>query len=181
MAERTELTKTSENDSRINKFVVKLSQQVEGEFGTYTENPYSPGEVIMILKGAVVRERSKYTLQCGINDHMVPLTNEGIPLPGYYINHSCNPNSYIEVASDHERDLQILIIAREAMDPDEEITLDYACMEYETTIDGIECMCGAPNCRKIVSGYKNLPQEIKNAYLSEGIIPSHLSIQEGYE
>ncbi len=72
--------------------------------------------------------------------------------PGYppeascYVNHSCDPNAGFQG--------QIVLVAMRPIHVNEEITFDYAmCLHaapgsprYE-----LECHCGQPNCRKVVT------------------------------
>src|SRR6185295_1194670 len=56
----------------------------------------------------------------------------------HYINHSCQPNAFMQILYDH-----ILFIALRDIRPGEEITID-----YETTLhpDSKKCSCGTKNC-----------------------------------
>jgi len=59
-----------------------------------------------------------------------------------YINHSCEPNCGIKN--------KLKIVAMRDIESGEEITIDYAMTESSEY--SFKCNCGAPNCRKIVSG-----------------------------
>lgn len=61
----------------------------------------------------------------------------------HYINHSCNPNSYMKILYGH-----ILFMAIRDIRPGEEITLD-----YESTLhsDKKRCSCGAKSCRGTIN------------------------------
>ena len=61
----------------------------------------------------------------------------------HYINHSCEPNSYMKILYDH-----ILFIALRDIEPGEEITID-----YESTLHSNKkrCSCGAPSCRGTIN------------------------------
>jgi hypothetical protein len=72
-------------------------------------------------------------------------------LPDRYFNHCCEPSAYVrhvgEVAYIH---------ARRDIEPDEELTNDYAM--GGSGDDTWECNCGAPTCRRIChSDYFHLP------------------------
>jgi hypothetical protein len=63
-----------------------------------------------------------------------------------YVNHSCNPNAGIRG--------QIVLEAMRDIAPDEEITFDYAmvlCGGAGIPPYSMECSCGSPNCRGIVT------------------------------
>ena len=61
----------------------------------------------------------------------------------HYINHSCEPNSYMKILYGH-----ILFLALRDIQPGEEITID-----YESTLhpNSKRCTCGAPLCRTTIN------------------------------
>src|SRR4029079_7856861 len=61
----------------------------------------------------------------------------------HYINHSCNPNAFMQILYDH-----ILFIALRDIEAGEEITID-----YESTLhsDDKRCICGAKTCRGTIN------------------------------
>jgi SET domain-containing protein len=61
----------------------------------------------------------------------------------HYINHSCQPSSYMKVVYGH-----ILFLALRDIEPGEEITID-----YESTLhsDRKRCTCGARSCRGTIN------------------------------
>jgi len=61
----------------------------------------------------------------------------------HYINHSCEPNSYMKILYGH-----IQFYALRDISPGEEITID-----YESTLhsDSKRCFCGAKNCRGTIN------------------------------
>jgi len=61
----------------------------------------------------------------------------------HYINHSCEPNSYMKILYGH-----ILFIALRDIRPGEEITLDYVTTYHS---DSKRCRCKAPTCRGTIN------------------------------
>jgi uncharacterized protein len=61
----------------------------------------------------------------------------------HYINHSCEPNAYMQILYGH-----ILFIALRDIEPGEEITID-----YQSTLHSNKkrCICGAPTCRGTIN------------------------------
>jgi SET domain-containing protein len=61
----------------------------------------------------------------------------------HYINHSCEPNAFMQILYDH-----ILFIALRDIRPGEEITID-----YESTLHSNKkrCICAAPSCRGTIN------------------------------
>jgi SET domain-containing protein len=60
-----------------------------------------------------------------------------------FINHSCEPNSYIKILYGH-----ILFIALRDIEPGEEITCDYVDSYHP---DDYRCRCGAQRCRGTIN------------------------------
>src|SRR5215467_8818959 len=57
-----------------------------------------------------------------------------------YINHSCDPNSYIRIAYN-----RVEFYTRRAIKPGEELTCDYGASQHNGKLP---CRCKSPNCRK---------------------------------
>lgn len=94
-------------------------------------------------------------------EHLDFLANGKIILmqsPEVFINHSCDPNTYIKT-TDGKRHL----IAMRDILSGEEITYDYAINgDYEW---GVPCNCGSVNCRKVVNpNFWELPLERQKEY-----------------
>jgi hypothetical protein len=64
--------------------------------------------------------------------------------PGYFINHSCDSNVWMDDA--------FTLAARRAIAPGEELTIDYAMLEAEVDDWGFRCACGSDVCRGEVRG-----------------------------
>lgn len=60
-----------------------------------------------------------------------------------YVNHSCQPNSFIRIIHGH-----VIFFALRDIRPGEEITLDYV-ESYHS--DKKRCRCGAPGCRGTIN------------------------------
>lgn len=99
-------------------------------------------------------------------NHMVQVGPSRWRLPsllGAAFNHSCNPNAGI-------RGLYEFVAMRDIA-AGEEICWDYAMSEnYEWRMD---CLCGTPQCRKVVGAHDLLPPELKLKY--KGYISDWLS------
>lgn len=72
-----------------------------------------------------------------------PLTKEEALAFALHINHSCDPN----VGSDGD----IALIAMKDIKSGEELTYDYA-MDTVWPDFKMECSCGSPHCRKLITG-----------------------------
>jgi len=79
--------------------------------------------------------------------------------PERYINHSCNPNSYVKTV-----DAIRTLFAMRDIKRGEEITYDYAINGYYKS--AMPCKCGAKNCRKILNcDFFQLPNQLQLKYL----------------
>lgn len=79
---------------------------------------------------------------------------------GPMVNHSCDPNCGVHLNDGHAFDF----VARQAIDAGQELTFDYAMRNF--TIDHFPtvCLCGSPQCRGSVTGWKDLPAKRKAEY-----------------
>ena len=133
--------------------------------GIFAKRGIKKGEIITIARG------KRYTLdeleKLGLrdDDFMFIRWNKLIFVepPTCYTNHSCDPNSGI-------RD-KIKLIAIRNIKKDEEITIDYDTIEYDWKM---KCRCGSKNCRKIIRGWKYLPEKIKKKYIKMKIVSDYL-------
>lgn len=81
--------------------------------------------------------------------------------PDRYLNHSCDPNSYIRSSNAHGGGIEL--IARRPIAAGEEITLDY--LINNPGGDSWKCGCGSPRCRGEAAGsFFDLPVEIQREY-----------------
>ena len=64
--------------------------------------------------------------------------------PERYINHSCDPNSYVKTVKGKRQ-----VLAMRNIKKGEEITYDYVINGYYDS--AIKCRCGSKNCRKILN------------------------------
>lgn len=85
--------------------------------------------------------------------------------PYVIFNHSCDPNAGIKNDG--------VLFALKDIKVDEEIFYDYSTTS-DDLLWSMECMCGAKNCRKIVSDFQSIPHERKEYYLSKNAVTSHI-------
>lgn len=70
-----------------------------------------------------------------------------------FINHSCEPNAYIEWG-------QLQLRALRDIEEGEEVTYNYFTSDWDGE-DVFECRCSAPTCKKYINGFKHLSPEEK--------------------
>jgi SET domain-containing protein len=67
------------------------------------------------------------------------------------LNHSCEPNSWVDVKTNCVR-------ATRNIAKGEEITFNYLTTEYDMH-DGFQCRCGSARCYESIRGFKHLSRE----------------------
>ena len=91
---------------------------------------------------------------------LAPLSKKEHDLVMMFINHSCEPNVGVKG--------QITYVAMRNITPGEELTLDYAMIDDDDF--EMQCECGKPNCRRVVSGkdwkLKKLQKKYGNYFAS---------------
>lgn len=107
-------------------------------------------------------------LQIGPDRFMVPTgTIKGID----FINHSCEPNCNMQVIGNRAI-LFSLVVIPVGM----QLTFDYSTTSTDTLDEWkMECACGSPKCRKIISGYQYLSDDKKKEYVQRGMVPIFIS------
>jgi len=80
------------------------------------------------------------------------------------INHSCSPNSAVNVRAERAFLVAIFDIAA-----DSELTFDYSLTSTERPDQWtMKCKCGSYSCRKQISGYTSLSETVKQYYKQIG-------------
>lgn len=135
---------------KVKHLKIKLSQK--GGQGLFTTKPIERGITIFRFKGRIGqdKETNSESLQIEENKFL-----ESTPKYNYqnFLNHSCNPNAFI--------DFKILsLTALKNIEIDEEVTYNYCTSEYDL-ISLVEdcsftCNCGFVDCICKVKGFKYL-------------------------
>ncbi len=119
-----------------------------GSRAVFARSRIFKGELIAVWGGEVLSmaavyamppERRRLALQVDEELYIV----SGSEGPADWINHSCNPNAGMSG--------QISLIALRDIKAREEICFDYA-MTDGSPYDEFECLCGATNCRRYITG-----------------------------
>ena len=127
-------------------------------FGIYATKPIAIGELIFkgeerpqrIVTKRFVDENWLPEEKLLFKHYAVPLSSEVYVLwdnnPSEWApqNHSCSPNTAYKGLN---------LVAIEPISPGQELPMDYANL-LDDSAETFECQCGAPNCRKIISGNK---------------------------
>lgn len=108
-----------------------------------TDQPYRRGELISRITDYRVTGQPTYqTVQIGLHTHIEEL---GVLA---YLNHSCQPNSLVDTSA-------LAVYAARHIAAGEELSFFYPSTEWEMDRPFI-CLCGAPQCVRLVAGAKYL-------------------------
>jgi hypothetical protein len=120
--------------------------------GLFATADIAKGEIVAVKGGRIVDRktlREKITPRLGpveiqIDDDLfiAPVTDEERELSMLYSNHSCDANLGMRG--------EITFVAMRDIRAGEELTHDWATTDDDDY--SVECKCGAPNCRKILTG-----------------------------
>jgi uncharacterized protein len=141
--------------------------------GLFAITDITKDEIVAVKGGRIVdREtlREKITPRFGsveiqIDDDLfiAPVTDEERELSMLYSNHSCDANLGIRG--------EITFVAMRDIRAGEELTHDWATTDDDDY--SVECKCGAPNCRKILTGKDWQRSELQRRY--EGYFSAYLT------
>ena len=132
--------------------------------GTFAIQDIKKGEMIYIRGGQLMKMEEAYNYIPGeCPDGMWPITDEYLlgartqeefEIQKVYVNHSCDANCGLRG--------EITCVAMRDIKAGEEITQDYGLLDngdYE-----LECTCGSPNCRKIITGKDWKRKDLQEKY-----------------
>jgi SET domain len=124
----------------------------KGYKGLYARNDMIAGSVIFALKGRISTRGTKYSVQLSRDKHLdFPLIrkpNDHLDYAWQYVNHSCEPNGYVNAA-------EYSFCALRNIGKGEEITFNYLTTESELASPFL-CECGSAKCFGFIRGYKFL-------------------------
>lgn len=87
-----------------------------------------------------------------------------------FVNHSCAPNCRVDVESHGAR-----LITIRPIYSGEEITFDYSTTSTEDERTwSMRCLCGAPGCRRTISGFRTLPKAARARCIAARMVPRYV-------
>jgi uncharacterized protein len=131
--------------------------------GLFATQPISKGEIVVIKGGyifdqATLRELSQRLgpaeIQIAEDFFIGPVTEAEREGGMIFSNHSCEPNIGVQG--------QIVFVAMRDIAAGEELTHDWATTDDDTY--EMDCRCGAPSCRKIITGQDWRKPELQEKY-----------------
>ncbi|ETI52675.1 Histone-lysine N-methyltransferase ASHH3 [Phytophthora nicotianae] len=116
---------------------------------------FKKDDVIGSAPGTTYPKPTRFTVQITPDKHM-DFTG-GLE----FVNHSCSPNTRIDMA---ENEAKVSFIAIKPIKEGEHLTFDYSTSEWDMD-EKFDCRCGAPNCRGHIGGAKYLNDDEVDARL----------------
>ncbi len=134
---------------------------------------------IMSFSGPILKGEELPNPYSSVEDHYVQIGENLYMGPSGkeddFINHSCNPNAALIIDKNN-----IYLKAIKKISKREEITWDYSTVIDEYTradqlkVWTMECYCGNTNCRKVIGGFRSLPEDIKEEYKKNNLFPAYI-------
>jgi len=144
----------------MSKVVVKNSS-IQGK-GVYASQDILQDDVVLVIddshvvtnESQITPEQHEYDCDYLANGRVILMQ-----VPEKYINHSCDPSTYVKTLNGIRK-----VLAMHDLRKGEEITYDYS---INGDNDGtFECKCGAKNCRGVYHGnFFKLPLDLQKKYL----------------
>ena len=132
--------------------------------GMFAVAPIESGEIVIIWGGTLMTEEDIHAGKA--KQGSIVAIDEGLYLadqtdgegdPADFMNHSCDPNIWMED--------DVTLVARRNIKTGEELTADYAMWEAnEEWVGPWECRCGSTLCRKAYTGKDWRRKELQERY-----------------
>jgi hypothetical protein len=123
--------------------------------GVFATADIAGGSVIFQLRGTISPRPSKYTIQIDDERHLgapaIVKAKDKLDYCWKYLNHSCEPNGFINVSD-------LTFIALTDIAAGAEITFNYLTTESAMDVP-FNCRCGSSNCFGFIRGRKFLTEE----------------------
>jgi uncharacterized protein len=143
--------------------------------GLFATSAIAKDEIVAVKGGCIVdretlREKiapllGSVEIQIDDNLFITPVTDEERELSMLYSNHSCDANIGIRG--------EITFVAMRDIRVGEELTHDWATTDDDDY--SVECKCGAPNCRKMLTGKDWQRSELQQRYA--GYFSAYLAVK----
>jgi hypothetical protein len=142
----------------------ELSHNAAG-LGVFAKRAYRAHERVSVLEFGPARgEPWRHSVQCGLHQHAEPL-------PEYlrYLNHSCAPNTFLDIEAG-------CVVALRELRIEEELTFFYPSTEWIMQ-SPFECACAAPHCQKQIRGAAFIPTSVLLSYRLSPVVSQLLALR----
>jgi uncharacterized protein len=160
----TEQTRSCQPKGQLMRRVYTAKSLIHGT-GVFSSADFSPGEIILKIDDSrVVTDADPLDQAKGEFEHHCDYLATGkvilMQLPERFINHRCEPNTFIRTVSGDR-----YVVALREIRHGDEITYDYCVNGDGDTV--WDCSCKSPECRKRhLSGFFHLPLDVQARYLA---------------
>ena len=145
---------------------VKVRQCSLGR-GVFAVAPVPKGKLLLKIEGERLNFEEQFqadseatVVQIGEDLYINPKA------PGLYLNHSCDPNCYINS--------ELWLVAARHIKAGEQLLFDYSTSMLERDWQMKGCQCGSSLCRGTISDFDELPVEVQDWYLRQGLVMDHV-------
>ena len=151
------------SSSWFNPKTEKRASGIQGR-GLFARQPISAGEIVAVKGGAImdaaafalVRDQvSPAEIQIEDDLYIAPRSAAEVEANILCLNHSCRPNVGVRG--------QITFVAMRDVAAGAELTIDYAMIDGDPA-ERMACACGAPECRRVVTGDDWRRPELRQRY-----------------
>lgn len=134
----------------VQRFELEIGASVYGARLVATE-PINAGEIVYRIEQYKLTKKPTYqTIQIGPNKHLKEL---GVLA---YLNHSCRPNVAVNTHA-------LTVFACRDIAPGDELSFFYPSTEWKMDRP-FACLCGAPECIRLVAGAIYVPLDVLSRY-----------------
>ena len=116
--------------------------------GIFATEDIAEDSIVFYLNGTITNQPTMYTIQLGLGRHLnfpaVRTENDDLDYCWQYLNHSCEPNGYMDV-------LGLTFRAARNIRRGEQITFNYLTTESLMAVP-FDCLCGSSNCFGYIQG-----------------------------
>jgi SET domain-containing protein len=151
------------SSSWFNPKTEKRASGIQGR-GLFARQPILAGEIVAVKGGAIMDaaafalirdEVSPAEIQIEDGLYIAPRSAAEVEANILCLNHSCRPNVGVRG--------QITFVAMRDIAAGAELTIDYAMIDGDPA-ERMACACGAPECRRVVTGDDWRRPELRQRY-----------------
>jgi hypothetical protein len=151
------------SSSWFNPKTEKRASGIQGR-GLFARQAISAGEIVAVKGGAIMDARafalirdqvSPAEIQIEDDLYIAPRSAAEVEANILCLNHSCQPNVGVRG--------QITFVAMRDIPAGAELTIDYAMIDGDPA-ERMACACGAPECRRVVTGDDWRRPELRQRY-----------------
>jgi hypothetical protein len=132
---------------------IEVRVRPDSQRGLFILRPAHKDEILLTCDGPIIDHPTRYSIQIDDAMHI-----DGTSQSNSCLNHSCNPNTYVDWKG-------VFLRALRNLEAGEELTCNYLTTDWEFH-EKFTCTCGAPSCYGELKGFKYLSPEQQRALAS---------------